>query len=530
MSTFFCVTVRPLQPVFHGRGLDDTSEWPPSPLRIFQALVAGASLKHASWHDGLTSAFGWLESLEAAPTLIAPVPVKGEGYRLSVPNNSFDKVAAAWSRGNYFGSGDASPANHRTIKRVRPLYLPDDAAIHCVWELPEWTSVEANAFADLADAARHVTSLGWGWDMAVGEAKLISREELAELSGETWLPKRMNADRGLRVPVNGTLADLQRRHRQFLARIGRDGLQPPEPLTAFRRVEYRRGSDPVPRPSACFGIERLEGGFRAFDPARSTVRVAGMVRHATRRAAENAGGGPDTAGFVLGHGEREGEKHRSVGNRRFAYLPLPSIQPRAAGHASVVGSIRRVCITVLEPGHEPEIAWAGRMLGGQDLIRENTGEIAGLLRPLSLRDAVLGHYLGVACEWASVSPVVLPGYDDPAHYRRRLAKSELSAQEQRHLMELLHRRTERLLRKAIRDAGFPDELATHADLDWRDVGFWPGTERADGYTVPDHLTRFPRLHVRLLWRDAAGQRVKVAGPICLGGGRFCGLGLFAALE
>lgn len=528
MSTFFCVTVRPLQPVCHGRRQDDAPEWPPSPLRVFQALVATASRRHAIWHEGLNKAFGWLERLDAAPILIAPVPVEGAGYRLSVPNNSLDKVAAAWSRGNYFGTGDASPAGHRTMKRVRPLHLPENAAIHYVWELPDQALEEENTLDELADAARHLTSLGWGWDMAVGEAKPISREELADLSGEIWLPARMDTDTGLRVPTSGTLNDLQRRHRQFLARIGPDGLRPPEPLTVFRRVEYRRATDPAPRPSVCFSLERLEGGFRAFDPARNAVRVAGMLRHAAKRAAESAGGWPDPAGFVLGHGEAEGEKHRSVGNRRFAYLPLPSIQPRGAGRASVVGSIRRVCLTVLEPGHEAEIDWASRVLAGQELILEDTGEIAGMLSPLAQQDKALGRYLGSASDWASVSPVVLPGYDDPAHYRRRLAKGDVSAQEQRRLLEALYRRTEKLLRKAIRDAGFPDELAANADLDWRDAGFWPGTERAGSYTVPDHLTRFPRLHVRLRWRDAAGEPVRISGPICLGGGRFYGLGLLAA--
>jgi CRISPR-associated protein Csb2 len=258
------------------------------------------------------------------------------------------------------------------------------------------------------------------------------------------------------------------------------------------------------------------------------MRVAGLVRHATKRAAESAGGWPDPASFVLGHGETEGEKHQSVGNRRFAYLPLPSIQPRGAGRAPVVGGIRRVCLAVLEPGHEAEIDWASRVLAGQELIREETGEIVALLKSIAGQAETVQHFLGSASDWASVSPVVLPGYDDPANYRRRLASSQVSAQEQRRLLEALHRRTEKLLRKAIQDAGFSRELAMHADLDWRDAGFWQGTERACGFKVPDHLTRFPRLHVRLRWRDAAGQPVRITGPICLGGGRFYGIGLLAA--
>ena len=527
MSTFFCVTVRLLQPAFHGRRLDDEPEWPPSPLRVFQALVAAASWKHVTWHESLTKAFVWLESLDAAPILIAPVPAEGAGYRLSVPSNSLDKVAAAWSRGNYFGTGDASPAGHRTMKRVRPLHLPEDAAIHCVWELSDQISKEARAFDELAGAARCLTSLGWGWDMAVGEAKPISRDELADLSGEIWLPERMNADTGLRVPIGGTLKDLQRRHGQSLERIGPDGLRPPEPLTVFRRVEYRRASDPALRPSVCFSLDRPEGGFHAFDPPRNMVRVAGMLRHAAKRAAKEAGDWPP-ASFVLGHGEKPGEKHRTVNNRRFAYLPLPSIQSRGSGRSRVVGDIRRVCVTAFDSGHAQEIEWARKTLSGQVLIRAETGEIAALLFPAPHSDGVLRHYLDPASEWATVSPVVLPGYDDPAHYRRRLAKPGVVAEEQRRLLDSLHQRVEKLLRKAIRDAGFSEELAMCADLDWRAIGFWAGTQKAANYTVPDHLVRYPRLHVRIRWRDAAGNPVRAPGPICVGGGRFYGLGLFAS--
>ncbi len=76
--------------------------------------------------------------------------------------------------------------------------------------------------------------------------------------------------------------------------------------------------------------------------------------------------------------------------------------------------------------------------------------------------------------------------------------------------------------------GYVEALADHAELQWRKVGFWPGTDLADRYGVPDHLKRFPCLHVRLHWRDAQGSPVQVPGPVCFGSGRFYGLGLFAA--
>jgi CRISPR-associated protein Csb2 len=124
---------------------------------------------------------------------------------------------------------------------------------------------------------------------------------------------------------------------------------------------------------------------------------------------------------------------------------------------------------------------------------------------------------------------VLPGFDDPAHYRRRLKKGT-DAQEQKRLLESLQSRTESLIRKAIIQAGFSQTLADHAELEWRKAGFWPGTELADSYTVPNHLKRFPRFHVKIHWRDGANRSVQVPGVVCLGGGRYYGIGLFAAAD
>ena len=96
-------------------------------------------------------------------------------------------------------------------------------------------------------------------------------------------------------------------------------------------------------------------------------------------------------------------------------------------------------------------------------------------------------------------------------------------------MSLLHRRIDGLLRKAIVQAGF-QVLFTHAEFERRSISrFWPGTDLAGRYGIPDHLERFSRYHVRLRWRDERNQPVKVPGPVCFGGGRFYGSGLFRGL-
>lgn len=506
-------------------------EWPPSPLRVFQSVVAAAAARRRA--QELAPALKWLEQ-QTAPIVVAPANIaasdRAPGYCLSVPHNAMDIVARAWCRGNYSNSGDANPATHRTMKTVRPSLLPDGAVLHYLWLLPDPITEEIRGYvAALSDIARSIVALGWGVDMVVGHGAIMRDEQADALSGERWFPLSRATDEGLRVPVKGTLDALVQRHERFLKRLDSDVLTPPPPLSAYARCEYRRATDPRPRPVATFSLLKVDAsGFRAFDTAREALTVAGMMRHAARLAAKNAGWANSRIDrFILGHGEATGgDEHVPVGSQRFAFLPLPSIETRGVDKARVVGSVRRALLTTFTDNGQGEIAWARRALSGQVLIDEEHKQIVALLYRIPENEKVVQYYAGSAASWATVTPVVLPGYDDPAHYRRRL-KHGTNAEEQKQLLEKLDHRIDGLLRKAIAQAGFSKVLADYAQLEWRKVGFWAGTDLADRYGVPDHLRRFPRLHVRLCWRDADKKPIQVPGPICLGGGRFYGLGLFA---
>lgn len=533
MPSHLCVSIRLLHPTFHGLRDGGDSEWPPSPLRVFQSLVAAAAarLRPAAFSRQTRLAFTWLEN-QQAPVIATPAGVTASGYRLSVPNNVMDIVAKAWARGNDSNFGDANPATHRTMKTVRPTLMIDGDALHYLWLLNEPLTEEVRAHVKtLSDVARSVVSLGWGIDVAVGHAALMSDEQAGVLSGERWLPGTNATDDGLRVPVPGTLDALIHRHERFLDRLGPDGFTAPLPLTCYATVVYWRETQPRLRPVAAFSLRKLDdSGYRAFDTRRQALTVAGMVRYAVRKSA-TATGRPEgwINTFVLGHGESRGDtEHITVGPRRFAYLPVPSIEGRGEGRARVIGSVRRVILCSFADGCESAIAWARRAVSGRALVDENTGEIVALLSQLPGSDGIVQHYIQSASSWVTVTPVVLPGYDDPAHYRRRM-KRGVTADEQKQLLDRLSDRIDGLLRKAIIQAGFTRALADNAELEWRRAGFWPGTDLANAYGVPDHLKRFPRFHIRLHWRDAEGKSLQVPGPVCLGGGRFYGLGLFAAL-
>jgi CRISPR-associated protein Csb2 len=216
-----------------------------------------------------------------------------------------------------------------------------------------------------------------------------------------------------------------------------------------------------------------------------------------------------------------------AGEERFAYLPLPSVEVRGEAGLRRIGAVRRLLLTSFAGTCSGEFDWARRNLPGRELFPEGSAAAAAMLSLLPKSDPMVQPYVRAASEWATVTPVVLPGFDDPAHWRKRLQKG-VDAMEQRTLLERLDRRIDGLLRKAILQAGFSEELARHAELEWQKTGFWAGVNLAEMYGVPAHLKRFTRYHVRVRWRDSAGHEVKVPGPVCLGGGRFYGAGLFVS--
>jgi CRISPR-associated protein Csb2 len=443
-----------------------------------------------------------------------------------------DIVAAAWDRGNYSNTGDASPATHRTMKRVKPLWMLSGDEVHYLWSLKEPPGHEELAHLEvLAAMARDVVALGWGIDLAVGRGRLLSEDEADSLPGEPWHACDGGRNGELRTPVAGTLEALIERHSGFLRRIRSEGFVPPPPLTCYRKAAYRRTADHQPQPFAAFSLLKEDGsGFRSFDAARQALTVAGMLRHATKRAALQSGWDPAKVdSFVLGHAPPvETGKVVIPNTARFGYIPLPSLELRGSGAGRTVAAVRRAILLAFSEGCERELAWARRALSGQDLIDEDTGEVVALAALIPSSDPVIQSYTRSASIWATVTPVVLPGYDDPGHLRRRLGTGK-GDDEQKRVLLRLQDRIDGLLRKALEQAGFARVMAAHAQLEWRKGGFLPGVEPADRYGVPDHLKHFPRYHLKITWRDQGGNPTQVQGPLCLGGGRFYGLGLLAPL-
>jgi CRISPR-associated protein Csb2 len=202
----------------------------------------------------------------------------------------------------------------------------------------------------------------------------------------------------------------------------------------------------------------------------------------------------DAARFVHGHDPVDaGKPAKGDGaDVRLSFLPLPTVN----GKLNRIESIRRVLVAG-PADHAERVRQLARRLAGEELIWE--GDVRGILVPLPSSDWVVGRYTVPSRDWSTVTPVVLPGYDDRDG-----------------------RKTEALLRKAFVHSGIPDELVPRGpDLEWRDVAFRAGVDLASRFIRPDKLTG-RTVHVRARFPQP------VVGPLAVGAGRYRGFGLFAA--
>ena len=220
--------------------------------------------------------------------------------------------------------------------------------------------------------------------------------------------------------------------------------------------------------------------------------VAAMLRSlACRQAQADTHEFPgDSETYVAGHAQ----KHERT-PPRFSYLPLPTI-----GHEHADGMIRRLLIAEPFGGDGHHAQWAQDRLRNATLHDEDgndRGVLLDLWRPSSY--PMLRRYVTEARTWCSVTPVILPGFDDGKQ-----------------------RKAERLLLTAVAQADLPVEAI--AELALRKAPFWPGSSHPRHYAVPAYLRHLPRWHVWLRLHEG------LPGPLAIGAGRHAGLGLLAASD
>jgi CRISPR-associated protein Csb2 len=451
---------------YHARTSDKVQEWPPTPLRAFAALVAAAG---PVIHPEAAAALRWLET-RGAPTLCTPKALPSKGLINHVVDN--------YEEGDYRGRKPLT----RSEKVVHPTIMVGDPIVRFIWKVDAW---DQNHVGVLSDIALKIPYLGQACNVGHG---WMTFEENGQHTGVVWVP---GGGAGVPVPCAGTFDALCRRHAEKLANAGFKGIVRLGDVCQKDVVQYSRLADLRSSSALVFDLLDPTGsGFVIRDAPTEGFKVAGMLRHVLKTAAEASGWGQDKINSViLGHG--------NPGTGRFILCPLPSRQ-QGEGYDRVT-EIRRVLITAT-PGADREMAWSERALSGAFLVDEGTHEDIAMLSPTKADSGVLRAYLRPSMVHTSVTPVCIP----------RVKTAQI----------------EGLLRYALHYAGMPDELALGSGIEWSTGhGFLPGTCPPGDYTVRDSLKKCLRVHVRITWRDRTGCPVRVPGPICIGDGRYHGTGM-----
>jgi CRISPR-associated protein Csb2 len=271
MPNYLCISVNFLDPFFHGKGDGDEPEWPPSPMRVFQALLAGSrtGCRNIEWTTVKSDAFRWLEQMKA-PVMITPSARQVPASKVFVPNNDSDKAFDRQDR--------------LTTKRIRPHRLLDGSTLYYLWRVDEGESGTAKACAEeICREAKHLLALGWGIDQVVGDGRILTEAEAAALPGHRWRAwdGYQPGHRTYRVPVEGSLEDLEKVYRSFLLRVDGKQYSPPLKPEKYGTPSYIQAST---LPSRCYASFELpeEVAFRQED----TVRVAAMLRSLTCKLAQ----------------------------------------------------------------------------------------------------------------------------------------------------------------------------------------------------------------------------------------------------
>lgn len=495
MSESLCISVTFLDPRFHGKGDGGAPEWPPSPMRLFQAMVAGNGPALGTGND-IDGALRWLEA-QPPPTLLTPSSKTGVACPLYVPNNAMDVVAKSWGRGNH----ESSIAEHRTLKTARPTHLRGGDTVHYLWPIDS-TASAAPPIEPLARAVEKMVALGWGIDLVVAQCRVLSSTDSIGSGLEKWEVAKGGGTSVLRCPVFGSLNALMERYSAFLDRLADNTFNPVSPLTAYQAVPYRRSSDPVGQPVECFELRNADDSYCTY-PQQKLIHIAGMVRHLAKEAMQQSspiGVSEDwVERYVVGHRDSNNGNHH-----QFSYLPLPSI-----GHMHVDQAVRRVIIAA-SVGDDMWLEHLAARLSGRQLKPENHNEFGPKGAPYLARiagDNVTRCYTRAARVWHSVTPVILPGHDD-----HKPAK------------------TRRLIERALDNAG----ITQQCEYEWSPQSRFRKSysahkydrhKKATGYLRPDHLASQTAVHLTLRFLNS-----EPSGPIALGAGRHCGFGLMTNFE
>ncbi|MYD70727.1 MAG: type I-U CRISPR-associated protein Cas5/Cas6 [Acidobacteria bacterium] len=489
MSRALVISVRFHDGRFHGEGSDGEPEWPPSPARLFQALVAGAGSGDALGAEE-TKAFEWLEE-RPAPTILAPAARRGQRFTLFVPNNDGDKVE----------SGSLPLGKIRTEKTIQPHLFDANVPVSFVWTWDDEKAEEEDRARIICRVAERLYQLGRGVDMAWADAEVVDTDDLetklAERRRVVHRPGTGNGGILLACPASGSLSGLADRFASKRFPAISHGAAPRQifckpPQGRFVPIAY---DTPPQRFVFDLRTPGPTGSFAAWPLSKATA----LIERARDQAADRLQApelAEQIARYLVGKGAAAADKALRV-----RVVPVPSI-----GHEQADQSIRRVAVYVPQtcPLAADDLKWAFAQVEWSDAGAG--GGIGTTLQPTDDERMADRFEVPAQC-WRSVTPLALP--------RRRWVAAAPegdgagSAHVQRETLAAA-------VRQALRHAGVRTPVSS---VRVQREPFERRGERAERFAAG---TRFPP---DALWHAALTFTEPVAGPLLAGDGRYVGLGL-----
>lgn len=485
---------------YHGE-----SEWPPSPARLFQALLAGNAVG-AQLPDDCADALRWLETLPEPPQIRAQRGRLGLKYSNFVPNNDLDAK----------GGDPKQIANIRVAKSIQSRHLDAGLPIVYIWRF-EADDIALHAADHIRAMAENLYQLGRGVDMAWASAKVLDAQDgdrhFEAALGDTFLPGDGTGGVTLACPERGSLDSLLLRFQANRIRFKSvtDGKKTKIYFTNPPKARFRPATYNPAVQWRLFDLRAAnEGGaaFRAWPQDRAAVLVGHIRDRVVERLTHAL---PDQAELIervmVGHHATEADK-----DLRVRLIPLPSI-----GHKHTSPSIRRLLVMVPAGCPLPfgDIEWALSGLALDGGIGETLLIIAD--------DLTMLHHYGLESGkpsrvWRSVTPIVLPQNAarrriDPQH-RHAEAKpgNERADEEQRASAGVI---------QALRHAGMDTRIES---IRLRREPFSAKGARVEAFAID---TRFAK---ERLWHVELRLAEPVEGPVVIGDGRYLGLGLMAPVD
>lgn len=493
---------------WHGNG-----DWPPSPFRLFQALIAGAfngRWRQTVHEDDAELAFHWLEQL-APPLVLAPPGRDLEPLQYFVPNNDLDAV----------GNDPRRAAEIRASKVLRSRYIERDPNTQGdPLFIYAWRFSGGETYArQIIDLCERLHTFGHGIDPAYACGSIQALDDLNSrliaYQGSVVRPDTM-LDRShdgilLQCPTIGSFDRLKERFEATKHRLRQQKKttffrQPPKPV--WQAVHYDRSVRRL-----LFELRYLNDSQR-FYPVR--LEHAATVTKALRDlAAQRLTAVPAYAELVdrliVGRDTTDADR-----GRRVRFIPLPSIGSR---HADP--SIRRMVVELPPdcPMSEADVRWAlsGQRLPSIGSLDTITGEVHGLRLIDSEDRRMLRYYLPAkrqrteksdgAQHWQTVTPVVLP----TRRRKGRIGGPARVASERSAGIDVGN---------ALRHAGITaNVLAVNVQRE----PFSKRGRRVEAFES-DRFETSRLYHVEIYFADP------VRGPLVIGDGRWLGLGLLRPIS